>query len=312
VLTLGNVQEQLTIMETFALFHPGEMGAAVGAALASRGFRVLWASQGRGAQTSARAKTASLEDAFTIEHAVKAAEVLISVCPPHAALTLAREVAADGFDGIYVDANAISPATAREIGTVIEAAGGTFVDGGIIGLPPTAQKQPTLYLSGAQAAIIAALFTGTNIHAEVIEGGAGAASALKMCYAAFTKGTTALLAAVCALAGHEGVERPLLESWRQTLPDVPRQSERAAAAASKAWRWSGEMDEIAASFGAAGLPEGFHRASAEVYRRLESFKNRTTPPSMAEVTQALQRSAPVEPGSVKPDVNDGVNAKTMR
>jgi 3-hydroxyisobutyrate dehydrogenase-like beta-hydroxyacid dehydrogenase len=285
-------------METFALFHPGEMGAALGAALASRGFRVLWASQGRGTQTTARAKASSLEDAFSIEHAVKAAEVVISVCPPHGALALAREVAANGFGGIYVDANAISPATAREIGTVIEAAGGTFVDGGIIGLPPTGQKQPTLYLSGTQAAIIAALFTATNVHAEVIEGGAGAASALKICYAAFTKGTTALLAAVCALAEHEGVERPLLESWRQTLPDVPRQSEHAAAAASKAWRWSGEMEEIAASFAAAGLPEGFHRASAEVYRRLESFKNRTTPPSMAEVTQALQRSAPVEPASV--------------
>jgi 3-hydroxyisobutyrate dehydrogenase-like beta-hydroxyacid dehydrogenase len=157
-------------MKTFALFHPGEMGAALGAALASRGFRVLWASQGRSTQTAARAKAASLEDACTIEQAVKAAEVVVSVCPPHAALALAREAAADGF-GIYVDANAISPATAREIGTVIEGAGGTFVDSGIIGLPPTAQKQPTLYLSGTQAATIAALFTGTNIHAEVIEAG---------------------------------------------------------------------------------------------------------------------------------------------
>jgi hypothetical protein len=83
------------------------------------------------------------------------------------------------------------------------------------------------------------------------------------------------------------VECPLLESWRRTLPDVPRQSEHAAAAASKAWRWSGEMAEIAASFAAAGLPDGFHRAAGEVYRRLESFKDRTTPPSMAEVTQAL-------------------------
>jgi 3-hydroxyisobutyrate dehydrogenase-like beta-hydroxyacid dehydrogenase len=308
----SNVQEQLTIMETFALFHPGEMGAALGAALASRGFRVLWASQGRSAQTTARAKAAALEDACTIEHAVKAAEVVISVCPPHAALSLAREAAADGFGGIYVDANAISPATAREIGRVIEAAGGTFVDGGIIGPPPTSQKQPTLYLSGAQAATIAALFTGTNIHAEVIDGGSGAASALKMCYAAFTKGTTALLAAVRALAEHEGVEGPLLESWRHTLPDVPRQSEHAAAAAAKAWRWSGEMEEIAASFGAAGLPDGFHRAAAEIYRRLERFKNRTTPPSMAEVTRAMKRSAPVDPASVTPDVNDRVNAKTLR
>jgi 3-hydroxyisobutyrate dehydrogenase-like beta-hydroxyacid dehydrogenase len=274
-------------MKTFALFHPGEMGTALGAALASRGFRVLWASQGRSAKTATRARAASLEDARTIEQAVKAAEVVVSVCPPLGALGLAREAVAHGFAGIYVDANAISAATAREIATVIDAAGGTFVDGGIIGLPPTAQKQPTLYLSGTEAAAIADLFTGTTVNAEVIEGGAGAASALKMCYAAFTKGTTALLAAIRALAEHEGVEHPLLESWRRTLPDVPRQSENAAAAASKAWRWTGEMDEIAASFAAAGLPDGFHRAAGEVYRRLESFKDRTTPPSMAEVTQAL-------------------------
>ena len=277
----------ITTMKTFALFHPGEMGAALGAALASRGFRVLWASQGRSTQTATRAKAAGLEDACTIEQAVKTAEVVVSVCPSHAALALARAAVANGFAGIYVDANAISPATARAIGSVIDTAGGTFVDGGIIGLPPTVQKQPTLYLSGAQAATIAVLFAGTNINAEVIEGGAGAASALKMCYAAFTKGTTALLAAIRALAEHEGVEGPLLESWRRTLPDVPRQSENAAATASKAWRWSGEMDEIAASFAAAGLPDGFHRAAGEVYQRLESFKDRATPPSMAEVTQAL-------------------------
>ena len=277
-------------MKTFALFHPGEMGAALGAALASRGFRGLWASQGRSPQTATRARNANLDDAGTIKQAVKAAEIVVSVCPPGAALALAREAVAHGFSGIYVDANAIAPATARAIGTVIDAAGGTFVDGGIIGLPPTAQKQPTLYLSGAQATAVAALFTGTNIHAEVIEGGEGAASALKMCYAAFTKGTTALLATIRALAEHEGVEGPLLESWRRTLPDVPRQSEQAATAASKAWRWSGEMDEIAASFAAAGLPDGFHRAAGEVYRRLEGFRDRATPPSMAEVTEAMLRS----------------------
>src|ERR1700761_1439681 len=129
-------------MKTFALFHPGEMGSAVGAALASRGFRVLWASQGRSTETVVRADAASLEEARTIEQAVKAAEVVVSVCPPHGALALAREVAAGGFRGIYVDANAISPATAREIGTVIEAAGGAFVDGGIIGLLPTAKSSP--------------------------------------------------------------------------------------------------------------------------------------------------------------------------
>lgn len=113
------------------------MGAALGAALPSRGFRVLWALQGRSTSTVNRTKDVGLVDACTIEQAVKAAEVVVSVCPPSAALELAREVSAGGFGGIYVDANAISPALAREIGAAIEAGGGTFVDGGIIGLPPT-------------------------------------------------------------------------------------------------------------------------------------------------------------------------------
>jgi 3-hydroxyisobutyrate dehydrogenase-like beta-hydroxyacid dehydrogenase len=240
-------------MKTVALFHPGEMGAALGAALASRGCRVLWASQGRSTETVVRAEAASIEDACTIEQTLKAAEVVVSVCPPHGALALAREAAANGFSGIYVDANAISPATAREIATVIEAAGGTFVDGGIIGVPPTTQKQPTLYLSGIRAAAIAALFSGTNIQAEVIEGSAGAASALKMCYAAFTKGTTALLAAVRALAEHEGVERPLLESRLRTLPDVQRQSEPAAAGRGQQGRGRGHSkDTLRVIIGSSG------------------------------------------------------------
>lgn len=281
-------------MTTIALFHPGDMGAALGAALASRGLRVVWASHGRSPQTISRARAAGLDDLETIERASAASDVVISICPPHGALALARHVIASGFRGTYLDANAISPGTAREIAALIQSEGGSFVDGGIIGLPPTAQKQPTLYLCGGQAAAVATFFTGTNINAEVIAGEPGAASALKMCYAAYTKGTTALLAAVRTLAREEGVEQPLLESWRRTLPDVPRQSEHAAAAASKAWRWSGEMEEIASTFAAAGLPDGFHRAAAEIYRRLDGFKDRATAPSIAEVIEALQHPVPEE------------------
>jgi 3-hydroxyisobutyrate dehydrogenase-like beta-hydroxyacid dehydrogenase len=274
------------------LFHPGDMGAALGASLVSREFRVLWASQGRSAQTVARAKAAGLEDLETLDRAVADADVILSICPPHGALPLAREVAACGFRGTYVDANAISTETARHIGRVMEDRGASFVDGGIIGLPPTAERQASLYLSGVKAPEIAAMFEGTRFNAEVIAGQAGAASALKMCYAAFTKGTTALLASIRALAQHEGVEQPLLESWNRTLPGLLRQSEHVAAVAPKAWRWSGEMEEIASTFVAAGLPDGFHRAAAEIYRRLDGFKDTAgAPPTMADVIAALQKQA---------------------
>lgn len=273
---------------TVALFHPGEMGAAMGACLVTAGSRVVWASAGRSAATRARA--AEIEDLESPERALAAADIVLSVCPPHAALGLARNVAGQGFGGLYVDANAISPATAREVGRVIEAAGAVFVDGSIIGPPPVSGVRSRLYLSGSKAAEVAALFAGSNLEALVLEGPTGAASALKACYAAWTKGATALLASIRALAQHEGVEPALLGEWKRSQPELQKRSEAVLANARKAWRWIGEMEEIAASFETAGLPAGFHLAAAEVYRRLEDFKDGATPPSLAEVTAALRRA----------------------
>ena len=272
---------------TIALLHPGEMGAAIGACLAGRGSRVVWASAGRGAATGSRAQASGLEDLGTLARALAAAEIALSVCPPHAALALAREVAASRFRGVFVDANAVSPETARSIGRTVEAAGARFVDGGIIGPPPVQGGRTRMYLAGGAAAEVAALFTGSNLQAIALGGPAGAASALKACYAAWTKGATALLAAIRALAVHEGVEAALLAEWKISQPDVERRSETVTAQARKAWRWIGEMEEIAASFEAAGLPGGFQSAAAELYRRLESFKDGAQPPALAEIIETL-------------------------
>jgi 3-hydroxyisobutyrate dehydrogenase-like beta-hydroxyacid dehydrogenase len=279
-------------MKTVALLHPGEMGAAIGACLGGRGLRVVWASAGRGAATRSRANSAGFEDLGALERALGVADIVLSVCPPHGALALAREVAGLGFRGIYVDANAISPETVRNIGRVLEAAEATFVDGGIIGPPPIPGVSSRIYLSGGRARDMAALFAGSNLEAIPLEGPAGAASALKACYAAWTKGATALLAAIRALATHEGVEAALLEEWKRSQPELPKRSEVVTVQARKAWRWVGEMEEIAASFEAAGLPGGFHLAAAELYRRLEGFKDGATPPALAEVTAAFRRAAP--------------------
>ena len=89
-----------------------------------------------------------------------------------------------------------------------------------------------------------------------------------MAYAGWTKGSSALLLAIRALARAEGVEDTLLEEWRTSLPQLEDRSVAAARSAQKkGWRWIGEMEEIARTFGAAGLPDGFHRAAAEIYRR---------------------------------------------
>jgi 3-hydroxyisobutyrate dehydrogenase-like beta-hydroxyacid dehydrogenase len=238
------------------------MGSAVGATLASRGETVIWASAGRSAATAERAQIAGLEDVGSVEELCRRSDVIISVCPPHAAAEVAE--AAQGFPGIYVDANAVSPATARSIEELV----GRCVDGGIIGPPPAEQGTTRLYLSGREAGLVADLFAETTVDARVVSAEVGAASAVKMAFAGWTKGSAALLLAIRALARVEGVEETLLDEWRLSLPQLEDRSVAAARSAQKkSWRWIGEMEEIAQTFASAGLPDGFHRAAAEIYRR---------------------------------------------
>jgi 3-hydroxyisobutyrate dehydrogenase-like beta-hydroxyacid dehydrogenase len=252
-------------MTIIGVLHPGEMGAAIGARLRERGHDGVWAGEGRSAATADRAARAGLRDVGSPAALAGAADLVLSVCPPHAALDVARAAAAPG--GLFVDANAVSPATTLAIRDVVEGAGGRFVDGGIVGPPPEREGTTRLFLSGPEAGTVAAAFAGAAVQTVVLGPEPGRASALKMAYAAWTKGTAAMLLAIRATARATGVEEALLAEWARSQPDAPGRSEdAAAAAAAKGWRWIAEMEEIAATFAAAGQPDGFHRAAAEVYR----------------------------------------------
>lgn len=249
-------------MTVVGVLHPGEMGAAVGGALRERGVSVLWASAGRSPATAERAQAAGLEDAGDIGEVCRRCEILLSICPPHAALDVAQAVS--GFTGIYVDANAIAPDTARAVAKLRP----RFVDGGIVGPPPSRQGTTRLYLSAGEAERVAVLFADTNVDARVISAEPGAASALKAAYAGWTKGSAALLLTVRELARAEGVEDALLEEWRLSIPElVERLPGAERSARRKGWRWIGEMEEISHSMAAQDLPAGFHEAAAEIFRR---------------------------------------------
>jgi len=252
-------------MTAIGLLHPGEMGAALGARLRARGHDVRWAGEGRSAATRERAVASGLRDAHSVAALADESDIVLSVCPPPAALDVARSVA--GFRGVFVDGNAIAPTTVARVRAVVEDGGGRFVDGGIVGPPPEREGTTRLYLSGPEAQAVAAAFDGTVVETPVLGRDPGRASALKMAYAAWTKGTAALLLAIRATARAEGVEDALLAEWARSQPDATARSEAAAEAATrKGWRWIAEMEEIAATFAAAGQPDGFHRAAAEVYR----------------------------------------------
>ncbi len=278
------------------LLHPGEMGAALGRALVSRGAEVRWASEGRSPASRARAERARLIEVPTLGDLVAESHLIVSVCPPAGAESLARKVSSSGFHGVYVDLNAVSPGTARGIGTVVGSKGATFVDGCIVGEPPRAPGTTRLYLAGDDAASVAQLLAGTLFETRVLAGPVGSASALKAAYAAWTKTSSALLLAIVAFASVSGVERALLAEWAISQPDLADRCERSARpTARKAWRHVGEMEQIAAAFDARGLPGQFHLAAAEVFGRLKGFRYVDGEPSLAEIIQALSAAAPSGP-----------------
>ena len=270
-----------------ALLHPGAMGVTVGATLAASGHRVGWLVEGRSAATRRRAEEAGFQPFDDLEALLAGADGVVSVCPPDAALDVAGRVAGSRFAGTYVDANAVSPDTARRLESLF---GARLVDGGIIGPPAHRSGTTRLYLSGPAAAEVAGWFRADPLAVIALDGPVGAASALKMCYAAYTKGSTALLLAVRALAEAEGVSAALLDEWRISQGGLAERSEAVArGSAGKAWRFVGEMHEIADTFESAGLPGGFHRAAADLYQRMTPLKDENA--DLADVLALLLQRA---------------------
>ena len=271
------------------ILHPGNMGISVAASAQKSGCPVYWASAGRSEQTRQRAERFTLQDAGTMANLCATCAVVVSVCPPHAAEDVAEQVAACGFSGLYLDANAISPQRTVRIGETLTAAGASFVDGGIVGGPAWEPGQTWLYLAGERAAEVAACFDGGPLEVEVLSDEVGQASALKMCYAAWTKGSTALLCAIVTAADQLGVWPALQRQWERDWPGFPEQTVgRVRRVTAKAWRFAGEMDEISATLQAASGHGGFHAAAGELYRRLAHFKDAPSMPTLEEVLTALR------------------------
>jgi len=163
--------------------------------------------------------------------------------------------------------------------------------GAIIGAPAWKSGGTWLYLSGARAREVAACFAASPFETRVLSANIGEASALKMCYSAYSKGMTALLSAILATAETWGVREALYDQWAEGDANFgTRIQERIQRSLGKAWRFVGEMEEISATFSDAGMPGGFHAAAADVYRRLARFKDVRTPPALTDVLDALRQT----------------------
>ena len=240
-------------MTRVGLLFPGEMGALVGSSVQGE---VLWASEGRSEATRERA--AAFTDVGTVRELVAASDIVISLCPPAIAEDVAGEVAAEGFAGVYVEANAITPARAERIAGLLRC-----VDGCVI-----SRTGVNLYLSGDSEDVgeVAALFPEGEVTAIPLEGGVGAASALKMAFGGWNKIGVALAAQAHAIARAYGVE--------DALRGEGVESDRILRAALKAWRWAPEMEEVAATCAALELPDGIPRGAADLYSRWDAHRDR--------------------------------------
>ena len=249
---------------------PGDMGQAVAIQLKAEGFTVCTALEHRSERTRGLAREAGLTDVGTLARLVAECDVVLSIMDPGAALGFAREAAdamrAGGRSTLLVDCNAIAPETVREIAGAVAAAGGRFLDAGIIGPPPRGKAKTNLYVSGPGAADLQQL-AGPQLLVHAIGDGVADASALKMCYGALNKGTQALWLEVLIAAERLGVAGLLEEQLRQSQADpYNRALGQFPTLPPKAYRWVPEMLEISKTLGGAGMTPQMFQGAAEVYR----------------------------------------------
>jgi 3-hydroxyisobutyrate dehydrogenase-like beta-hydroxyacid dehydrogenase len=257
-------------IKNVGVVSPGDMGQAIAGRLKEAGLNVHAALDGRSERTRALAREAGLTDCGSLEKLVATCELVISVINPGEALNVARQVAAamkkTGRKIAFADLNAVSPQTARDADRMIRDAGGMFIDGGIIGPPPRGDKdRPRIYVSGPDAYLFESI-SHPNLVVRVLSERVGDASGVKMCYAAMTKGTTALAVELLVAARKLGVEQALEKELRESRNDVFEwQMKNIAGMPPKAYRWVPEMQEIARTFGELGLTPRMFEGATDVY-----------------------------------------------
>jgi 3-hydroxyisobutyrate dehydrogenase-like beta-hydroxyacid dehydrogenase len=253
-----------------AVIGAGGMGAAVGARLTERGLRVITSTDGRSQASIQRAAAAGMVAATAAE--IAQADVILSIVPPKEALSLAQRLAptlvASNHKPLYADCNAVNPDTAGRIAQVIAETGCPFADAGIIGGPPRAGYDgPVFYASGPEAGRLLAL-NDYGLIVRVMAGPVGDASALKMSYGGLTKGLTALGSALALAAARAGVSDTLHAELAASQPNLLAWLSRSVPGMySKAYRWVGEMEEVA-DFVGPGPQQEIFAGIAELYEHL--------------------------------------------
>ena len=259
------------VVKTVGIMSPGDMGSGVGGILVRSGLRVITSLKGRSEASSTRAAEQGIVDVGSLDDVVASSDLMLSILVPSEALAFAASAAESivrtNSHVAFADCNAVSPATGVKIGKIITAAGGMFIDAGIIGGSPRTGAIPRFYASGEHAGILAEL-DGKGISVPVMRGAVGRASGLKMLYAALTKGTAALHASTLMAAKSLGLFDDLIHELEQSQSGTLTAMGRVNSISAQAFRWIGEMEEIASTFEDAGVTPNIHSGAAETFQKI--------------------------------------------
>lgn len=286
------------------LLSPGDMGHSVGKVLVTNGMPVHTCLAGRSERSADLASAAGLTIHESLAEVVKQVDMFLSIVPPARATEVARQIAdavkSTGTSLVYLDCNAISPETTREVGRIVEAAGVTFIDGGIIGSPPKIDgASPRIYVSGPEANQ-ATILNSHGLDIRPIGDVTGHASGVKMCYAALTKGLTALGTELMVAAEAMGLTGPLREEFQLSQAQMLEHLERSIPGMPpKAYRWVGEMEEIARTFDEVGLTPKMLLGAADMYTLVgqtplanETPEKRSRGTTLQDVVEILNEALP--------------------
>lgn len=289
-------------IQTVGMLSPGDMGHSIGKVLHDSGLQVITCFEGRSQRSRDLADVAGIEDGGSLEEVVAAADVFLSVLVPSSAVEVARRVAgaidAAGTELLYIDCNAIAPSTARAVAGEIEAVGSRVADIGIVGPPP--RKPGTRFYASGPGVEDARELADYGLDIRIIGNEMGQASGLKMCYGALTKGLQALGVELLVAAQALGLYDVLADEQSGSMADVRNWLEGSVPTMPpKAYRWVGEMEEIAKTFEDVGLTPLMFQGAADLYRFVagtpigkETPENRDTSRGLDGIVAALADELP--------------------
>jgi len=291
-------------IETVAILSPGDMGHAIGRLLREHELRVVTCLTGRSARTKTLSEQAGIIDVPNLEHLVQQADIVLSITVSESAPAVAQGIAgaikATGSDLLFAECNALAPQTVRQIEPVIADAGGRFVDASIIGGPPRDGSSPRVYASGPQAVELEKL-REFGLDVRVIGTEIGQASGIKMCYAAMTKGTSALQAQLLMAAELMGLSKELKDEFQNGLSAIYQRMERGLPGVpAKSRRWVSEMEEIEATFGNLGLSPHLFHGVADMYRLIGGTPLGQETPESKDLSRTLEQTISVLAQHVEP------------